>query len=94
MGWSIWNSFWNFFKDSYWIKQRINLQQEQLASDVSKVIAEVNPDFDYPFALATNLFEMSNDHIYFAKHLPRLTEVSVNGSNVDEVEKMLNSPLV
>ena len=32
---------------------------------------------------------MSNNHIYFAQHLPKLTEVTVEKNNTDEVEKML-----
>jgi len=63
---------------------------KNLANSVSKVITEINPKFPYPFALATNLFEMSNNHIYFAKHLPRLTDISVNENDADEVENMLN----
>ena len=63
---------------------------KSLANNVSKVISEVNPNFKYPFALATNLFEMSNNHIYFAKHLPKLTDVSIKEDDFDEVEKMLN----
>lgn len=60
-----------------------------LAAKVSAVILEINPDFPYPHTLATNLFEMANNHIYFALHLPRLTDVKVEGENYDEVEKML-----
>ena len=63
---------------------------KSLATSVSKVISEINPDFKYPFALATNLFEMSNNHIYFAKHLPRLTDVTIKEDDFDEVEIMLN----
>ena len=63
---------------------------KKLATTVSQVISEVNPNFKYPFTLATNLFEMSNNHIYFAKHLPRLTDISVKEDDVEEVEKMLN----
>lgn len=63
---------------------------KQLATTTSEVIAEIKPEFKYPFALATNLFEMSNNHIYFARHLPRLTDIKVNGDNVKEVENMLN----
>jgi len=63
---------------------------KNLANTVSKVISEINPKFKYPYALATNLFEMSNNHIYFAKHLPRLTDISVSENDVDEVENMLN----
>ena len=50
---------------------------KDLAESVSNVISEINPAFKYPFSLATNLFEMSNNHIFFAKHLPRLTDISV-----------------
>jgi hypothetical protein len=62
---------------------------KNLANTVSKVISEVNPNFKYPFSLATNLFEMSNNHIYFAKHLPRLTDISIKEDNFEEVENML-----
>ena len=62
---------------------------KELAALVSEVIQEINPHFEYPHAFATNLFEMSNNHIYFAKHLPRLTEIQVEENKFDEVEKML-----
>ncbi|MGB0897080.1 MAG: TetR/AcrR family transcriptional regulator [Flavobacteriaceae bacterium] len=63
---------------------------KDLAESVSKVISAVNPEFKYPYALATNLFEMSNNHIYFAQHLPKLTDITVKNNDVNEVETMLN----
>jgi AcrR family transcriptional regulator len=60
-----------------------------LVQKVANVISEINPGFPYPRALASNMFEMANNHIYFAQHLPRLTDVKVEGENFDEVEKML-----
>jgi len=63
---------------------------KDLANSVSQVISQISPNFKYPFALATNLFEMSNNHIYFAKHLPGLTDISVKENDVVEVETMLN----
>tara|TARA_B110000444_G_scaffold230581_1_gene237924 strand:- start:234 stop:812 length:579 start_codon:yes stop_codon:yes gene_type:complete len=63
---------------------------KQLANSVSQVISEINPEFKYPFSLATNLFEMSNNHIYFAIHLPRLTDVKVEEEGFEQVENMLN----
>lgn len=63
---------------------------KELANVVSQVISEINPDFKYPFALATSLFEMSNDHIYFARHLPKLTDITIEKSDLAEVENMLN----
>jgi hypothetical protein len=63
---------------------------KDLAELVSIVISEINPNFKYSFSLATNLFEMSNNHIYFAKHLPRLTDISSEKNEVGQVKKMLN----
>lgn len=62
---------------------------KDLAEKVASVIREVDPHFPYPHALASNLFEMANNHIYFAQHLPRLTDVKVENENFDEVERML-----
>ncbi len=63
---------------------------KDLAKSVSTVINEINPNFEYPFALATNLFEMSNNHIYFSKHLPKLTDISIQKDTIEGVEDMLN----
>lgn len=63
---------------------------KQLITMVAEVILEINPEFEYPYSLASNLFEMSNNHIYFAKHLPRLTDIKVEENKYSEVEKMLN----
>jgi len=63
---------------------------KSLVTLVSQVILEVDPSFEYPNALATNLFEMSNSHLFFAKHLPRLTDTSLQKDTINEVEKMLN----
>ena len=65
------------------------LNYKTLVQKVSVVILDINPEFPYPKALASNLFEMTNNHIYFAQHLPRLTDVEVIEDNFDEVEKML-----
>ena len=35
------------------------------------------------------LYLLANNHIYFAKHLPSLTDVSVTEEEYDEVEQML-----
>ena len=66
------------------------INYKKLSEKVADVISELNPDFPYPHALASNLFEMANNHIYFAQHLPRLTDVTVKKNNFDEVEEMLN----
>jgi AcrR family transcriptional regulator len=62
---------------------------KKLCQKVAAVITEVNPDFPYSRSLASNLFEMANNHIYYAQHLPLLTDVVVKGEDYGEVEKML-----
>jgi AcrR family transcriptional regulator len=65
------------------------LNYKEMVSSVSEVILEIKPDFPYPHALASNLFEMTNNHFYFADHLPRLTDIDNKIGQKEEVEKML-----
>jgi deoxyhypusine synthase len=50
---------------------------------------EIKDDFKYPYAMETDLVEISNNHIYFTKHLPRLTDVCVGENEFQEVEAMI-----
>ena len=65
------------------------LNYKTLVQKVAEVILDINPKFPYPKALACNLFEMTNNHIYFAQHLPKLTDVEIKENNYDEIESML-----
>ena len=71
-------------------KQGFYLSYKSLIQKVADVILEINDKFPYPHSFANNLFEMANNHIYFAKHLPKLTDVSIKENDMEEVEKMLN----
>lgn len=62
-----------------------------LAEKLASIISEINPDFEYPRALASTLLEMAKDQTYFAEHLPRLTDIKVDKGNLKEVEKLLLS---
>jgi AcrR family transcriptional regulator len=70
-------------KDGFFIKYKA------LVKKVSGLILEVNPDFPYPNALASTLFEMANDHVYFAQHLPKLTDIKIHGDDFSEVREMI-----
>jgi AcrR family transcriptional regulator len=48
---------------------------KSLVNYVAAIAKEINPEFKYPSVFASNLFELSNNHIYFARHLPKLTYV-------------------
>lgn len=60
-----------------------------LIQKVAEVILEINPSFPYPHSFASTLFEMANNEIYFAEHLPRLTDIKVDNENYHEVNKLL-----
>ena len=72
-------------------KEGLFVNYKQLVEKVATFIVDVRPDFPYPCALASNLFEMVNHHIYFALHLPRLTDVTVVGDDYSEVETMIET---
>lgn len=60
-----------------------------LVDRVSKIIKEVDPKFEYPRMLSSNLFEMANNQIYFAEHMPALTEIKNNKNKYDQLEHAL-----
>lgn len=66
------------------------LTYKALKESISQIIVEINPDFKYPKALASTLLEMANNHIYFALHLPSMTEIKVKDGNLVQVEELLN----
>lgn len=63
---------------------------KNLIATISEVVLEVNPNFKYPQTMATNLFEMSNAHVYFSRNLPKLTNISNEKNIISDTEKMLN----
>lgn len=56
---------------------------KSLVKLVSNIIMEVDPAFPYSLSLSSNLFEMANNQIYFADHLPRLSSLE-HGKNLNE----------
>ncbi len=65
------------------------LSYKSLSEKVAAILLEINPSFPYPRALASNLLEMANNHIYFAQHLPRLTDISNEDDVLQQVEELL-----
>ena len=50
------------------------LGYKSLCDKVASFIMEINPDYQYPHALTSTCLEASHQQIFFARHLPRLTE--------------------
>lgn len=70
-------------------KEGFFLTYKSLAKRIAQIAQEINPNYPYPRALASTLLEMANNHIYFALHLPSLTDVKVQEGDLSQVEKLL-----
>ena len=67
------------------------LTYKSLSKKIAGIILEANPKFPYPNALASTLLEMSNNHIFFAQHLPSLTDVNCKEDDLDQqVEELMS----
>ena len=51
------------------------LSYKTLCLKIADILLAINPDFVYPRTLASTLVETANNTIYFAQHLPRLTDI-------------------
>ncbi len=63
---------------------------KSLVKLVSEIILEIDPKFPYSLSLSSNLFEMANNQIYFAEHLPRLSSICCGKNINDDLIKMLS----
>jgi len=62
---------------------------KSLVENVSNTILEIKPDFPYSVSLSSNLFEMANNQIYFADHLPRLSSLKPSHTVNEDLIQML-----
>jgi len=62
---------------------------QNLIQKIADVILEIDKKFPFPHSFASNLFEMANNEIFFAEHLPRLTDIKVKNENYDQVGELL-----
>lgn len=66
------------------------LSYKRLGQRIADFIEEINPDFPYPRALASTLIETANNNLYFARHLPRLTDLDGRQEKLSQqVKEML-----
>jgi len=70
-------------------KSGIFSSYKDLSEIIAQAILDINGKFPYPNSLASNMLEMANNQIYFAKHLPRLTDVKVPKGNMSQLEEMM-----
>lgn len=74
-------------------KEGFFLNYKSLCSRVSEIVTEINPSYEFPHALSTTIIEAAHDQIFFAQHLPRLTDFKIQNDNYSFLEKFLLSIL-
>lgn len=62
---------------------------KSLCGRVAGLLQEANPTYPYPRALASTLVEAARKQVFFAQHLPSLTEVPQTEATADAVSDFL-----
>ncbi len=65
------------------------LPYKELVEKLATIISEINPCFTYSLSLSSSLYEMINNQLYYAEHLPRLTSLNKKKA-LEELETMMN----
>lgn len=66
------------------------LSYKSLCKIIADILLEINPELKYPRSLASTLIETANNNIYFAQHLPRLTDIrDEEGAGEDLSDKVV-----
>jgi AcrR family transcriptional regulator len=70
-------------------KHGIFSSYKELAEIIAQAILAINASFPYPHSLSSNILEMSNNQVYFAQHLPKLTNIKVPKGDLSQLETMM-----
>ena len=64
-----------------------------LCKNVAKLIREINPNFEYPHSLVSTCLEASHQQIFFATHLPTLSDIdkknNIYSQNLDFITTLI-----
>lgn len=65
------------------------MHYKNLIHRMADIITEKNSEFVYPNSLATAILQLANDHLYYANHLPKLTDFKDKRNKQQELQTML-----
>lgn len=79
-------------------KEGYYINYKKIVKSLSEMILEIDSQFKYPIALATNLIEQSLNNEYYIEHLPSLTDLKSKKVNarletIKMIEYMINKVL-
>jgi len=67
---------------------------KSLCTKIASFVKEINPEYQYPHALVSTMLESAHQQLFFANHLPSLTELSKrngdrNKMNIDFLTRLV-----
>lgn len=68
-------------------KEGYFLSYKRLCRLIADIVKEINPNYPFPKSLISTLIESAHNQMFFAAHLPRLTEL--HAENYDELTQFL-----
>ncbi|MEP2772471.1 MAG: TetR/AcrR family transcriptional regulator [Fulvivirga sp.] len=57
---------------------------KSLCKLIASFVQEINPDYRFSHSLISTMLEAAHQQVFFARHLPALTELDRNDSKIDE----------
>lgn len=72
-------------------KEGLFREYKELCRKIAAVVSAINPHYPYPHALVSTLFETGKKQIFFAQHIPALTEARVEGEDTSGVAAFLEN---
>lgn len=72
-------------------KEGLFREYKTLCKKIGKVVSQINPHYPFPHALVSTLFETGKKQIFFAQHLPSLTEAQVEGEDYSGIADFLTN---
>ncbi|GEO05430.1 TetR family transcriptional regulator [Adhaeribacter aerolatus] len=70
-------------------KEGFFLEIKKFCRHLAQLVLAVNPDYPYPHALVSTVMEAAHQQLYFASHLPSLTEIKYSQRPVEETIQFL-----
>ncbi len=64
-------------------------EYKQLAAGIVAVVQEINPAYAYPHALVSTLLESARKQLFFAQHLPSLTDAATRDAASNNIHTFL-----
>ncbi len=61
---------------------------KELVGRITQIIEEINPNYKYSKSLASTLFDLVNNQIFFTQHLPKLSSLGKKNT-LKQLEKMV-----